>query len=130
MSGRKHAILSASGAHRWIECPPSARLELEFPDEQSPYAEEGTIAHELAETRLRQALGERVQLSPRVTQSEFYDETMEDHIATYVSFAMERINAHKAQHSDTLVMFEQRLDFSQWVPEGFGTGDVVIISDH
>jgi len=130
MSDRKHAILSASGAHRWIECPPSARLEQQFPDEQSVYAEEGAIAHELAETRLRQALGEKVRLSPRVTRSEFYNEAMEDHIATYVSFAMERINAHKAQHSDTLVMFEQQLDFSQWVPEGFGTGDVVIISDH
>src|SRR5690606_17221957 len=130
MSDRKHAILSASGAHRWIECPPSARLEQQFPDEQSVYAEEGTIAHELAETRLRQALGEKVQLSPRGTQSPYYGEAMEDHIADYVTLVMERIAAHRERTPDTLIMFEQRLDFSQWVPEGFGTGDVVVISDH
>ena len=130
MSDRKHAILSASGAHRWIECPPSARLEQQFPDEQSVYAEEGTVAHELAEIRLRQALGERVRLSPRVTRSPYYGEAMEGHIADYVTLVMERIAAHRERTPDTLIMFEQRLDFSQWVPEGFGTGDVVIISDH
>src|SRR5690606_40129037 len=55
---------------------------------------------------------------------------MEDHIADYVTLVMERIAAHRERTPDTLIMFEQRLDFSRWVPEGFGTGDVVIISDH
>lgn len=126
---RAHAILSASGAHRWIECPPSARLEEQFPDEPSPYAEEGTVAHELAEIRLKQALGERVRLSPRVTKSQFYNEAMEDHIADYVALVMERITAHRANTTDPRIMFEQRLDYSRWVPDGFGTGDVVIVSD-
>lgn len=129
MTGRAHAVLSASGAHRWIECPPSARLEEQFPDAASPYAEEGTIAHALAEVRLRQALGERTRVSPKVTKSEHYNPAMEEHIAGYVTLVMERIAVHKTHTADPLIMFEQRLDFSRWVPDGFGTGDVVIVSD-
>jgi len=131
MTARAHAVLSASGAHRWIECPPSARLEQQFPDEPSPYAEEGTVAHALAEVRLKQALGERVRVPARVTKSEYYSQSpaMEEHIAGYVTLVMERINAHRTCTPDPLIMFEQRLDFSRWVPEGFGTGDVVIVSD-
>src|SRR5690606_25215669 len=91
MTGRAHAVLSASGAHRWNECPPSARLEEQFPDESSPYAEEGTIAHALAEVRLRQALGAKVRISSKVTKSEHYNPAMEEHIAGYVTLVMERI---------------------------------------
>lgn len=129
MTARPHAILSASAAHRWINCTPSARLELQYPDEQSPYAEEGTIAHALAEIRLRQALGEEVQLPERITQSQWYGPAMEDHIGTYVTLVMERVAVHRRNTSDPTIMFEQRLDFSRWVPDGFGTGDVVIVSD-
>ena len=50
---RTHAILSASGAHRWLLCTPSARLEEQFPDTTSDAAKEGTLAHELAEMKLR-----------------------------------------------------------------------------
>lgn len=126
---RSHAVLSASGAHRWIECPPSARLEEQFPDETSPYAEEGTTAHALAEVRLMQALGAKVRLSSRITKSEHYNPSMEEHVAGYVTLVIERINVHRQYTPDPLIMFEQRLDFSRWVPDGFGTGDVVIVSD-
>lgn len=128
-ANRQHAVLSASAAHRWIECPPSARLEAQYPDEQSPYAEEGTVAHELAEVRLRQALGEKVRIPQRVVKSEYYCQAMEEHVNRYVDFVTERINAHRTQTPDPLIMFEQRLNFSRWVPDGFGTGDVVIVSD-
>lgn len=126
---RDHAILSASGAHRWLVCTPSARVEQQFPDESGEYAEEGTVAHALAEVRLRQALGERVRLPNGFRDSKHYSESMESYIEEYVSLVIERINEHRATGSEPVVLFEQRLDFSKWVPEGFGTGDVVIISD-
>src|SRR5690606_28062140 len=109
--------------------PPSARLEEQIPDATSPYAEEGTVAHELAEVRLMRALGAKVRISPKVTKSEHYNPAMEEYIAGYVTLVMERVAAHRSHTPDPLIMFEQRLDFSRWVPDGFGTGDVVIVSD-
>ena len=128
-STRTHAKLPASGAHRWLVCTPSAALEAELPDVSSPYAEEGTHAHTLAEIRLRQALGERVRLPNGFRESEYYSEAMEGYVEEFVDLVLQRIAEHRATGSDPLVYFEQRLDFSRWVPEGFGTGDVVIISD-
>lgn len=112
----KHAILSASGAHRWMNCTPSARLEQPFPDEESPYAAEGTEAHQLAEDWLAYHLERR----PEPPQG---PQEMKDYVETYVNAVLERITKGAA------VLLEQRLDFSPWVPEGFGTGDAVIISD-
>ena len=128
-STRAHTKLSASGAHRWLVCTPSAALEAELPDVSSPYAEEGTHAHTLAEIRLRQALGERVRLPNGFRESEYYSEAMEGYVEEFVDLVLQRIAEHRATGSEPLVYFEQRLDFSRWVPEGFGTGDVVIISD-
>lgn len=127
---RAHALLSASGAHRWLVCTPSARLEAEQPETTSEYAEEGTTAHNLAELRLRQALdGKRRTTPKRIKESLGYGPAMEDHVETFVTLVMERVAVHRAQTPDALVMLEQRLDYSRWVPEGFGTGDVVIVSD-
>lgn len=123
MSG--HAILSASGAHRWINCTPSARLELEFEDQAGKAAEEGTAAHALAEHKLRLALGMDTQrpVSP-------YDcAEMEGHADDYATFVMEQVAEVKQSCSDPIILIEQRLDFSRYVPEGFGTGDCVIIAD-
>lgn len=120
-----HATLSASGAHRWIACPPSARLEESFPQSTSDYAEEGTFAHTIAEIELRKALGESVRRPRGYAESEYWSEDMDDHITRYVSLVMERV----AAHPEPRVLLEQKLDFSRWVPGGFGTGDVVIISD-
>lgn len=130
-----HAILSASGSHRWLACPPSAQLEQGFPDELSPYAAEGTFAHELAELRLSRAVANTCKPSAykrklnELKENDWYSAEMGDHIDQYVTQISEIYLAAKKACKDALVLLEQRLDFSDWVPEGFGTGDVVIISD-
>jgi len=133
-SPRAHAILSASGSKRWLACPPSAQLEQRFPEETSEYADEGSFAHELAELYLSLYL-EKItkrtfnQRLKKLTENPFYSQEMLDHVLVYVDFAVERINEARARTSDAVIMVEQRLDFSPWVPEGFGTGDTVIIAD-
>lgn len=121
----QHAILSASASKRWMNCTPSALLEKQFADEESIYAAEGTAAHALAEHKLKRFLKKR---SKRPVSDYDCDE-MEECTDDYVSFAMEQIEKAKQSCSDSVVMIEQRLDFSRWVPEGFGTGDLVIVAD-
>lgn len=134
MKARAHAILSASGSERWLTCTPSARLEADFPEESSSYADEGTLAHSLAELHLRKFLG-RVEdrvfkaAADKLAKNQLYAHEMVDHVETYISVASERISAAKARSKDAIVLLEQRLDFSPWVPEGFGTGDCVIVAD-
>lgn len=134
MKARAHAILSASGSERWLTCTPSARLEANFPEESSSYADEGTLAHSLAELHLRKFLG-RVEdrafkaTADKLAKNPLYAHEMVDHVETYISVAAERISAAKARSKDAIVLLEQRLDFSPWVPEGFGTGDCVIVAD-
>lgn len=125
-----HAKLSASGAKKWMNCPGSVLLESNIPDTQSEYASEGTTAHSLGEAKLRLALKEitRVKYHKLIKDLETTEE-MESYTDDYRDFVIERFNAAKAKTSDAVLMLEQRLDFSQWVPEGFGTGDVVIIAD-
>ena len=134
MTERKHAILSASGAYRWLACPPSARLEEQFAETTSTYAEEGTLAHGIAEQKLRFLLKQisaqdYAQALQIFEKNEFYSASMLDYIETYTSIVMEKVNEAKARSADAVVLLEQKLDFSDWVPEGFGTGDVVVISD-
>lgn len=121
----QHAILSASASKRWMNCTPSALLERQFADEESIYAAEGTAAHALAEHKLKRFLKKR---SKRPVSDYDCDE-MEECTDDYVSFAMEQIEKAKQSCCDPVVMIEQRLDFSRWVPEGFGTGDLVIVAD-
>lgn len=134
MTERKHAVLSASGAYRWLACPPSARLEEQFEETTSTYAEEGTLAHALAELKLRLCLKqittkEFAKKLRELEKNEHYSASMLDYIESYASIVMEKVNEAKARSADAVVLLEQKLDFSDWVPEGFGTGDVVIISD-
>mgnify|MGYP000993606489 CR=1 FL=1 len=130
-----HAILSASGAHRWMACTPSARLEQQFPDSTSTFAEEGTFAHALAELKLSRAIANTTKPSvfkkrlAEIKKDPLYSPAMEEYVDQYVTQVGEKFIEAKARCKDTIVMLEQRLDFSLWVPEGFGTGDVVIISD-
>lgn len=120
-----HAVLSASGSHRWLHCIPSARLELEFENKESNAAAEGTAAHALCEHKLRKALHMR---SKRPV-SDYNTDEMEEHSDAYVQFIMEQLEAAKQSCKDPLVLIEQRLDFSCYVPQGFGTGDCIIIAD-
>lgn len=130
----KHALLSASSSKRWLSCPPSARLEERFPDSQSEYAAEGSFAHEMAELILRRTLNliknkEYQTKMSAMIQSPHYSPELYEHIEDYVDFVIERYNAACANTPDAEIMLEQRLDFSEWVPEGFGTGDVAIVAD-
>lgn len=120
-----HAILSASSSKRWLNCTPSARLEQNFPNESSVYAEEGTAAHALGEYKLRKYLHERV----RRPTSEFDNEEMDANTDIYAEFIITTVEKIKETCPHPLVMVEERLDYSYLVPQGFGTGDCVIIAD-
>ena len=136
-----HATLSASGAKRWMNCTPSARLEERLKDivgeSTSDFAQEGTLAHSLSELKLLRFKGtmgdpdginehnfdvRRAELGDIPSDMEFYTQV-------YVDNVIERFLSAKAVSNTAMLFIEQRLDFSQWVPEGFGTGDAVIISD-
>jgi len=123
----KHAILSASSAHRWLHCPPSARLSEQFEDTGSDYALEGTCAHSLCEYKLRKALGMEVR-DPTEDLS-FYNQEMDDCASGYAGYVMEQVEAARENCPDPVVLIEQRVDFSRWVEQGFGTADCVIIAD-
>lgn len=120
-----HALLSASGSHRWLSCIPSAVLEQNFPDETSPYAAEGTAAHALAEHKLRLFLG--IPTKPPI--SEYDSPEMDEYTDVYVAFACELIAEARVKSPDAMVLIEQKLDFSHYVPGGFGTGDLVVAID-
>jgi hypothetical protein len=120
-----HAVLSASGSHRWLNCTPSARLELEFENTGSEAAREGTAAHALCEHKLKRALHMR----SRRPVSDYDSDEMEECTDAYVDFVMEQYEAAKQVCEDPIILIEQRLDFSCYVPDGFGTGDCLIISD-
>ena len=120
-----HAVLSASGSHRWLNCTPSARLELEFENTGSEAAREGTAAHALCEHKLKRALHMR----SRRPVSDYDSDEMEKCTDAYAEFVMEQYEAAKQVCKDPVILIEQRLDFSCYVPDGFGTGDCLIISD-
>lgn len=121
----EHAVLSASGSHRWLNCTPSARLELEFENPGSEAAREGTAAHALCEYKLKRALHMR----SRRPVSDYDSDEMEECTDAYAEFVMEQYEAAKQVCKDPVILIEQRLDFSCYVPNGFGTGDCLIISD-
>lgn len=120
-----HALLSASSSQRWLSCPPLPRLESFFQNEINDAAVEGTLAHKLAEYKLRKALGEQVK---RLDMTQV-DKDMDEHTDDYVSYILEQIELEKQTTKDPFILVEQKLDFSDYVPEGFGTGDCIIISD-
>lgn len=125
MSVKKHAVLSASSSHRWLNCTPSARLELEFEDRETVAAAEGTAAHALCEHKLRKAL----KMRSKKPTSQYDSDEMDEHTDGYVAFVLETLEDAKKVCSDPVILIEQRLEFSRFVTDGFGTGDCIIISD-
>lgn len=119
----KHAVLSASSSKQWLHCPPSARLQENFPNESSVYAEEGTWAHELCEYKVKKYLHER----KKRPQSEFFTEEIEQATDVYAEFVISIIEEMRRNGCEPLCFVEERLDFSNIVPEGFGTGDMIIL---
>ena len=120
-----HAVLSASSAHRWLACPPSARLCAWAEEEPSEFALQGTDAHSLCEYKLQKYLGSRMR-NP-ANKLKFYDQEMEECADAYLDYVSTIIETAKRSGNCPCVLIEQKLDFSRFVPEGFGTGDCVII---
>src|SRR6056297_3283871 len=127
MSGsyNTHSIYSASGAHRWMECSPSALLEQQFANETSVFAEEGTAAHDLAEHKLKKAL----KMRSKKPTSHYHSDEMDDMTDLYVEYCLELIEKSKENCKDLQILIEQKLDFSDYVPEGYGTGDLVVVGN-
>ncbi|MCQ2501192.1 MAG: DUF2800 domain-containing protein [Lachnospiraceae bacterium] len=123
----KHAYLSASASHRWLACPPSAKLCANILDQASEYAQQGTDCHELCAYLVEKALGREV-IDPTENLT-YYDAEMQNCAEEYRNYVLEQIEAAKEFCKDPQVMIEQRLDFSRWVENGFGTGDCVIVAD-
>lgn len=120
-----HALLSPSSSHRWLSCTPSAVLETEFENKSSNAAEEGTAFHALCEHKLKKALRRR---SKRPV-STFNTDEMEEHSDAYVEFVMEQLERAKQTCSDPLVLIEQKVDLSEYVPGSYGTADCLIVSE-
>lgn len=127
----KHARCSASSAFRWINCPGSVALSEQCPDPgSSSYADEGTLAHSLGELKLRRLLKEISETQYKqklatIQASDYYDGEMEEATDFYVSTVLEEL---AAAGEGSILMVEQRLRLARWIPEGFGTGDALIIS--
>ena len=127
MPPEKHAFLSASSASRWLNCPPSARLCENYEDKGSTFAAEGTDAHALCEYRLKQAL--TMECENPIENLSYYNKEMEDCATGYASFVLEITEEAKKTCKDPIVLIEQRVDYSRYVKEGFGTADCIVIAD-
>jgi len=127
-----HAKLSASGSHKWLHCPPSIRMEEGEPESTSQYAEEGRLAHELGELKLRKAFTDPMSTRTfnaklkTIKEHPLYLPEMQNTTDVYLNHVSEIV--HRCA-TKPYVAVEKRLDFSEWVPEGFGTGDCIIIFD-
>lgn len=129
-----HAILSPSGASRWLVCTPSARLEAEFPDQAGDPGKEGTLAHTLGELIIRRMLSlinENAYFSElsKIKKSNLFAVEMLAYMEDYATYVVEQFNAARAHTKDAVIYLEQKLDLTAYIPEGFGTGDTVIIAD-
>ena len=120
----RHALLSASSSKQWLNCPPSARLQEQFPNESSAYAAEGTFAHEVCEYKVRKYLKERVK---RPQSEEYYTEEIDQITDVYAEFVISIIEEMKRNGCEPLVMVEERVDYTHIAPSGFGTADMLIV---
>lgn len=134
MEEKKHALLGASSSHRWLECTPSAREEEKYPDQGSEFAREGSLAHAIAAKKLKERLGLPVyaEIQEIKELSEYLSGEMMEYTTDYADFVMQRFEETERNTPEGKVKphlyVEKRLDYSEWVKEGFGTGDAVIVS--
>lgn len=129
---RNHALLSASGAYRWLSCPGSARLEDKFEDEPSIYAAEGTLAHEIAELKIIKYFTTDLRPSEfkkrinELKKNELYSAEMDRYTNEYRDYIND---IYLSFESKPFFLAEQKVDFSSYVPEGFGTVDCTLVGD-
>lgn len=132
---RAHALLSPSGAHRWMRCTPSARLEDELPEQgETFFTLEGTLAHELAELELLLYAGRLTkkkykEVYDELTDSEYYSEEMDEYVDTYVTFVIEEYEAALRVDEGAVLKIEDRIDLTRYVEDGFGSNDSVIVGN-
>lgn len=131
---RKHALLSASGASRWINCTPSPRLEEQFTNVETSYAEEGTLAHEFAELGIRKAMKQltakqyKAQTDP-LYKSPLYSDEMDEEVQKHIDYVLAQYTEAKRKTKDALLLIEEKVDLTYFIEDGFGTCDDVIIAD-
>lgn len=130
---KKHALLSPSGAKRWLTCAPSARLETKFPDRSSAYADEGTFAHWLSiDVEIAYAVGKltkrQYDIEIAVAQTrKYYSLSLHEYCRDFKSYVIEQYNRLRALDRHTVIFLETEIDLSKYIPEGFGTADIIII---
>lgn len=126
----QHALLSASGAHRWLHCTGSPLLEKDFPDSTSVYAQEGTLAHYLCELKLMAYTGEITKrkltsMKNKLMKSELWQPEMDSTSEAYLDYIKDITMSYTVK---PVILIEKKVDFSQYVPEGFGTADCLILA--
>lgn len=127
-----HALLSPSAAHRWLHCTAAPRLEEHVEDRGSAFAEEGTLAHAYCAMHLKTYLGLPVDEEVKEITSlapTYHTGEMDEYTDTYKTIVLEKYGAARAKTPDAQLLVEQRLDFTEYIPEAFGTADAVIIAD-
>jgi len=129
-----HAVLSPSSASRWLSCTPSARLEMQFQDKAGDFALEGSLAHECGEVLLKFAIGmtsleEETRALSKLKENRFYSDELLSHADNYAAFVFDKFYSAQKTTSDAVLRIEERIDLTAYVPEGFGTGDAVILAD-
>jgi hypothetical protein len=125
---RPHALLSASGSAKWLACTPSAREESKYPNKASAFSREGEYAHAVFQQKMEAYLGLHVTQTPEGLD-EFDTPELRDYVDQAVDRAIALVNEARSQDASTTVMVEHRVDFSPWVPNGYGTADLIILSD-
>lgn len=129
-SPQEHALLSASGAYKWLNCTPSAKLEEQFPEVTTEYAEEGRLAHSIAELKLRKAFVEPIgpkafnNRLKKFKEAPLFQDEMLKHTDVYLDYVSGIVHSFSAP---PYIAIEKRIDYSTYAPEGFGTGDCIII---
>ena len=125
---KAHARLSASGAHRWMNCPGSVRLEKDYPDKSSSYAEEGTLAHEFVEAKVKHLAGQLTEkglnnVIGRLRKKPLYSPEMEEHSDGYLDLI---VRIRESLNGPIRPSAETKVDLKDWIPDGFGTCDTII----
>lgn len=128
----KHALLSPSASHRWLHCTPSAMLEKDVPNKGSDFTREGSLAHAFCAKRLKEYLGLGTKAEATEIEElydDYYSDEMPDHVESYVNIVLGKLQESQSVTADAKLIVERRLDFSEWIPDSFGTADAIIIAD-